>query len=756
MRINTRLFLLSFMLLISLTTLGQSVRGFYLQDVGTWLGNTVKENEILDYAQGNGFNYILFYDLGNISWSNSTQKNQLGSFIKKARTQYGISQVGGVVEYAGYASQNLIPYNNSRSSSAEKFDVIDLEFEFWVSSSISASYCRKFLSPGGYTCDRAGAWQFAWKQIKAIDDLCIANSLMSEVYLGWPTQSEMQQIASRADRILLSAYRPTDADIYAFSVPRMKDIASIGGTTKVITLLSSESSFMGPWLNSHPQSRPYQTMSNALAAETGAFKQNINFQGYQWFTYKFMPKTITATATISAGGPLTFCPGGSVTLTANSGSGYLWSPGGQTTRSVTVTNAGSYTVKVWNASGTSVVSSPIVVSNAGTGSTPTVTASGPLSFCPGGSVTLTSSTAPSYLWSNGATTQSITVTNSGTFKVTTVNGPCSGTSASVVVDSASGPTVPVVTANSALDVCPGTVLTLTSSPANGYLWTNGATTRSIVVAVAGTYSVKAFSGPGCFAQSVDKTVTLLTAPVKPTISAGSTIILSALNPSVILTSSIANGYLWSTAAITRSITVNTQGTYRVVVTGINGCQATSNEVAILANGCTPPPTPIISLSGPSVITSGQNVVLTSGISGGYLWSNGAITRSITVSASGLYSVRSYNSGGCYSTSLPTTITVILAREGNTTTEISNDQEVHYSLYPNPLKDQLNIVFNQSQSKNISVRLIDVAGREIQKLDVSSSIGENHLQMDVSALARGIYFAVITNDDQKQTMKLVVE
>ena len=84
------------------------MRGFYLQDVGTWLGNTTEENVILDYAQGNGFNYILFYDLGDINWNSATKKNMLAAFFRKARTQYGILQISAVVEYAGYVSNYII------------------------------------------------------------------------------------------------------------------------------------------------------------------------------------------------------------------------------------------------------------------------------------------------------------------------------------------------------------------------------------------------------------------------------------------------------------------------------------------------------------------------------------------------------------------------------------------------------------------------------------------------------------------------
>lgn len=51
---------------------------------------------------------------------------------------------------------------------------------------------------------------------------------------------------------------------------------------------------------------------------------------------------------ISANGPLTFCPGGSVTLTitgATPGSVFLWNTG-QTSKSITVSNPGIYSAKV--------------------------------------------------------------------------------------------------------------------------------------------------------------------------------------------------------------------------------------------------------------------------------------------------------------------------------------------------------------------------------------------------------------------------
>jgi hypothetical protein len=71
----------------------------------------------------------------------------------------------------------------------------------------------------------------------------------------------------------------------------------------------------------------------------------------------------------------------------------------------------------------------------------TPTTNGPLSFCQGSSVTLTSAPGNSYLWNTGVTTPSITVNNTGTFyvQVTTPNG--SNLSQALIVTRNSNPTV---------------------------------------------------------------------------------------------------------------------------------------------------------------------------------------------------------------------------------------------------------------------------------------------------------------------------
>ncbi len=633
---------------------GQSnnVRGMYVKDIDHWLGDATAENAILNYAQGNAYNYITFYDLGSLNFNNASTKNALASFINRAKTQYGITEMGAAGETASFFSGNIIPYNNSRSLATEKFDVLNFEFEFWVTSSISAQYCSKYLSPNGYSCDTAGAYRFAKREMQSIKTISVANGLIFEMYLGWPNKGQMQDVANSVDRLLLHAYRPDDSDVYQYSKNRLIDAASVGHQVKVIPIFSAEPAFMGSWLNTHAITKPFQTYASFYTAETGSWKQNINLQGYHWFTYTELPKTVSAQATISANGPTTFCTGGSVTLSANSGASYLWIPGGQTTNSISVTQSGSYSVTVVNTAGVSITSSPVTVSVGNTTTSPTVSASGPTTFCSSSSVTLTSSSAGTYLWSNGATTQSITVNQSGNYSVAITSGSCSATSAPTVVTATAAPTVPTVSSSGPLTSCTGNTITLTSSTANGYLWSTGATTATINVSTSGTYWVRAFSAGNCYSQSANVVVTAAAPPATPVLNATGSTNLCPGETVLLSTPYSSGGYLWSNGATTQTLTVSTAGTYWVKIFNGNNCSAQSTNTVVTMNSNT---VPVISANGSTSLCSGTSVTLTSSNAGNYTWSNGATSQSITVSTAGTYWVRT-GAGNCVSQSANTVVT----------------------------------------------------------------------------------------------------
>src|ERR1051325_4847346 len=152
--------------------------------------------------------------------------------------------------------------------------------------------------------------------------------------------------------------------------------------------------------------------------------------------------TITQPAllTLSSSSAQTLCSGNCATLTANASGGnggntYLWLPGNMNTASVNVcpTTSTAYSVSVTDSKGCSASATTNVTVNPAQ-STPVITPSGTTTFCQGNDVTLSCSAGNSYSWSNGATTQDITVTSSGNYSVTVTNASgCSATSSSVNV-----------------------------------------------------------------------------------------------------------------------------------------------------------------------------------------------------------------------------------------------------------------------------------------------------------------------------------
>jgi hypothetical protein len=155
----------------------------------------------------------------------------------------------------------------------------------------------------------------------------------------------------------------------------------------------------------------------------------------------------THTATINQTGPINSCAGQPVILTCNSDPAftYQWRKNGvyipgNNNDTLIVTQSGSYSVII-SVNGCPVASTSVSV-NFQSITQPTITSSGTIQPCIGGSVTLTASSGySSYLWSNGATTQTITVNTSGNYTVqgTGSNG-CTSTSNPYTVNASFLPT----------------------------------------------------------------------------------------------------------------------------------------------------------------------------------------------------------------------------------------------------------------------------------------------------------------------------
>ena len=181
---------------------------------------------------------------------------------------------------------------------------------------------------------------------------------------------------------------------------------------------------------------------------------------------------------------------------------------------------------------------------------PTINPAGNVAFCQGQNAQLSAPTGfTSYEWSNGATSQTISVSTAGNFSVRVGNnlGYLSSwsTASSVIINPT--PPAPTITAGSATTFCNGGSVVLTSSSATGNVWSNGATTQAITVTQGGSYTVQTTNASGCSATSAASVVTV--------------------NPSISQPSIIGLALVTANSTQTYAVSQNTGNTYQWSVTG---------------------------------------------------------------------------------------------------------------------------------------------------------------------------------------------
>ena len=405
--------------------------------------------------------------------------------------------------------------------------------------------------------------------------------------------------------------------------------------------------------------------------------------------------TLNNVAVTTPGGT-NFCGGSSLTLTSTSASGNQWFKdnvliNGATGQSYIATQTGTYTVMATSAS-CSGTSSPVVITNTPVPATPAITAGGPLSFCSGGNVVLSSSASTGNQWYkdgvaiSGATTQNYTVAQSGNYTVKVIiNGCASAVSSTITVTVNSIPPRPLITPTSSIIVCEGGTVGLHSSSASGNQWykdgilINGATGQNYTDTQGGVYTVIVTIN-GCVSPvSFGQTTYVNSNPPVPTITAGGPINFCA-DGSVVLSSSVTSGNQWYkdgvviSGATAQNYTATQAATYTVKVT-VNGCASTSSGITVASDAV---PVPTITAGGPVSLCTGGSVVLSSSAASGNQWYkdgmaiSGATTQSYTATQAAIYTTRVTVNGCTSNSSASITVVVNSIPATPSITRVGND------------------------------------------------------------------------------------
>jgi PKD repeat protein len=245
---------------------------------------------------------------------------------------------------------------------------------------------------------------------------------------------------------------------------------------------------------------PVQTTANAAGLGTGTYTVKVT-DANACTSSASVTITSPAALVVSATSTNITCFGAANGTATASGSGgkspftVSWNTApAQTGKQLSNLNKGSYTVTVIDSNGCSASATTIVTEPAAV--TATISASGPTSFCAGNKVVLTASPGSAYLWSNGATSSSIVVSNvSGnyTVKVTDANG-CSNTSAPVMITVKPQPTAFFTTNSSTNNLILNAFVTAPSAGIDYYFdfgdnTSSTSNNPSHTYAVAGGYQV---------------------------------------------------------------------------------------------------------------------------------------------------------------------------------------------------------------------------------------------------------------------------
>jgi hypothetical protein len=186
--------------------------------------------------------------------------------------------------------------------------------------------------------------------------------------------------------------------------------------------------------------------------------------------------------------------------------------------------------------------------------------------------------------------------------------------------------------------------------------------------------------------------------------------------------------------------------------------ATTVYYAIAINDCPSYPTAVTAtIITPSLVLLGNDTTVLSGSSlmldagpgfDSYLWSTGDTTQTIVVNSTNVYSVE-VSLGGC-SGSDSITVTIINGMQEN------HSWNGMINVYPNPAKDKIIIQAESKKEMDGIVSISDVAGRILIRKDFQFIGGLNSQTIDLSGLAKGMYFLTLRTSENSVTLNVVVE
>lgn len=428
---------------------------------------------------------------------------------------------------------------------------------------------------------------------------------------------------------------------------------------------------------------------------------------------------------------------GSATAQISGGSapfGYAWNTSpAQTTATASGLAAGTFTVTVTDGNSCTGTATATV---SGSGQAPQVDLGPDLSVCEEVMLDAGTSTG-SLLWSTGATSQQITVTQSGAYWVELdVGSGCVGRDTIQVIILAT----PTIDLGADTTACDAFVLDA-GNPGSTYTWSTGATSQTISVSQPGLYIVSLIDANGCTASG---NITIgFTTPPTPDLGADTTGCAG-----IVLDAGPGATYAWSNGASSPTLSLSNSGTYSVVVTNAAGCEGTDAvDVTIL-----PDPVAGYNSTANGLVLSLTN---TSQNATAYAWDfgDGTVATSSdpvhTYALNGTYTVRLVVLNDCGTDTVTQQITVDAALS------IGGLLFRDVQIFPNPSTGIFQVAVTDPDEQLLYLRVTNVSGQDIWSAEARLTGGTLSTAVDLSHFASGLYFLHLKGAEKQFVQKLEV-
>lgn len=278
-----------------------SQRALYVDGFSNILGSPMKEDKLLRFAKRNNFNTLILYQLNKVDerfpLTDPGKNNTLAEFLSKARIKYGIAHIGASGEAASFFVNVIDVYNKSRNKTEEKFNIYNLEYEYWSSkaSGIDGYYCVNYLEENMIPCGREGSFKFFLNNLKKLKNLADESNteIDVEAYVAFYTYSEIAAISEICDRIVVRAHGKSPKLSYAAAKKNLNNLLKTKSKIKTSILFSTSMTNLGRWLKFDSLDTGESLFIKEMNTKNALLEKFLNIDGFSYHTYSDLEKSIS-------------------------------------------------------------------------------------------------------------------------------------------------------------------------------------------------------------------------------------------------------------------------------------------------------------------------------------------------------------------------------------------------------------------------------------------------------------------------------